>query len=220
MRSSIVVLFSFLLFIHEISFGCVGAANQFDIDFAEDSSEVGSLVVKRSINGKQKEELQDDTGYISAYLAQVNLVKSAKNESISNTNEVVRFLRLRLKKLKDSLKNEGTASQSIGAVDELDKLLNQTTIDPKELSAKWSSLESSLRQDKIFINAKYRNPGSSKWSETEDSFSKFEVPSTAVSRSAGCSSEISSFNVKSAGSSSGASNSGSLPRLKYGGEVK
>lgn len=178
------------------AFACVGKAMDIAVEFAADSSSDGALALKRTIDGKVKEELLDDTGYLGARLAASLMVTSGESsiESSKYTNEIA-FLRQRLKKLGKSVEGIGIdISKEIADVESAASV--RPFISRTQLETAWGALEKKLRDKGVNISAKTRTGSSGPWSKTETSLKEFTLPfpTTAVARGVGCGgSKFSSF---------------------------
>lgn len=165
---------------------CLGPSYTHKIIFASDGSQDGSLSIRRFINGESKEELLDDTGYLSAYFLMVSLVRANNVATINSAerSETIRLLRLRLAKFKRVLSAAG-ATLALKDIDHLDTMLNRSTILKNNLVDAWHSLGNSLASEKMFVTAKARMPGTSRWGK-EESLKEFTLPELERSRSLAC----------------------------------
>lgn len=177
---------------------CIGAPNLHAITLASDGATDGSLTVRRSIDGVTKEELFDDTGYISASLLTASLIQKGKEKSITTAEraDTVRLLRLRLKKFKEILIKAGIAADAaaIKAIDRVDATVNQSTITKSSLSSAWTDLNSALSDGGIHVTARARKPGTSQWGK-EEPLSEFTMPTLAVIRGLSCTDTVGDLQI-------------------------
>jgi hypothetical protein len=174
---------------------CMGEQKLHSIVFASEGSTEGNLTIRRSIDGETKEELLDDTGYLSAMMLTSYLLSTGEsqvNVDSDKRSDSLLLLRRRLLKFKNLLIQAGTSSGSpvLAAIGKIEQTLINKPIEKEALRKNWLALESAIKKDSglhIWVNS--RKPGTSKWGSNEE-LEEFTLPDMQTIRGISCIDEV------------------------------
>lgn len=169
---------------------CVGSPNEHTITFSGDGADQNFLTIRRTIDGETKDELLDDTGYLSAHILTASLLSSDQEVFLAaERSETIRLLKLRLAILKRTLKEAGIKADagSVKAIERIETTLNRSSVVKKVMKSAWADLEQALKDESIQIEVPSRKPGTSSWGKAEN-IDEFTLPDLDLlnSRSMGC----------------------------------
>ncbi|KYG67142.1 hypothetical protein AZI86_09020 [Bdellovibrio bacteriovorus] len=180
------IFLSGLLFSYSLSAAadekkCFGIRNTHSVIFASEGAKDGSLAIRRSVDGVSKDEILDDTGYISAQFLVSSLLHKEFEKTtvlVAERSETVQLLQLRLKKFEETLKSYGfgSSAKAFAEIKRIQTMLNRSMVVKDSLKSAWRDLDNALAADEITIMAKSRPPGTSKWSDKEEPLNIFSMP--------------------------------------------